>query len=646
MADYFQKYYFEFEDTHPILPASWRVDILDSEGSTPSEPFLLEMGPSPLVLERIENEDAVETGPIGWQATIQYMYTEEPNIPLPTEFFDAPERRFKAEVRKNGVLQGTFYVRPDGSQYADQYPPTVISLTAVDGFSYMKGNVFNAFQESGLLLYDKITLYEAMMTRGMLTVLENNPPINVIQTLYPDNIEPDVRMLFGLFVHTDIFYDFITGPVSISDMLNAFCRAFYANVFTSAGQIWFVRGQDLHGTTFEIDKYTDDETVTTTVDADFVKVIGPTTDLDGVTMKPAATITPITAIKKAEFEVTYKGINQVQNFDWAIFDGSDFDGWVRQPIVGSQITVEQAGTGTLLDPYKMFIPYPQSSNDIEQESSIGTVNTGDIYEFEMRYRFANVNTFRISISVIIDNTGGTAFRLLGGGTWTFGNDQAGIMTITRDGKKREGTLRIKTLPIPSQVPGMSGPLSGPFGFRIEIFTPSGPDPLEPSEQSGVYIYPIKLGIIQVSSVGRHLTDINNADFSTVRETTTFSFIDTGEDGISNTIFTGDSLVPAQDWDNNKPLVQPAEIERHMADSYIDQAPRSPMTWEGNVLSNTIDFHHPINITNHPTRRFKQVANVYDVKRAEHEMRLREVFEEGNATVTFTEYDIEEEDEND
>lgn len=646
MADYFQKYYFEFEDTHPILPASWRVDILDSEGSTPSEPFLLEMGPSPLVLERIENEDAVETGPIGWQATIQYMYTEEPNIPLPTEFFDAPERRFKAEVRKNGVLQGTFYVRPDGSQYADQYPPTVISLTAVDGFSYMKGNVFNAFQESGLLLYDKISLYEAMMTRGMLTVLENNPPINVIQTLYPDNIEPDVRMLFGLFVHTDIFYDFITGPVSISDMLNAFCRAFYANVFTSAGQVWFIRGQDLHTTTFEIDQYTDDETVTTTVDAGFVKVIGPTTDLDGVTMKPAATITPITAIKKAEFEVTYKGINQVQNFDWALFDGSDFDGWVRQPIVGSQITVEQAGTGTLLDPYKMFIPYPQSSNDIEQESSIGTVNTGDIYEFEMRYRFANVNTFRISISVIIDNTGGTAFRLLGGGTWTFGNDQAGIMTITRDGKKREGTLRIKTLPIPSQVPGMSGPLSGPFGFRIEIFTPSGPDPLEPSEQSGVYIYPIKLGIIQVSSAGRHLTDINNADFSTVRETTTFSFIDTGEDGISNTIFTGDSLVPAQDWDNNKPLVQPADIERHMADSYIDQAPRSPMTWEGNVLSNTIDFHHPINITNHPTRRFKQVADVYDVKRAEHEMRLREVFEEGNATVTFTEYDIEEEDEND
>lgn len=646
MAAYFQKYYFEFEDTHPILPASWRVDILDSAGSTPSEPFLLEMGPSPLVLERMENEDAEETGPIGWQATIQYMYTAEPNIPLPTEFFDAPERRFKVEVRRNGVMQGTFYVRPDGSQYEDQYAPTVISLTAVDGFSYMKGNVFNAFQESGLLLYDKISLYEAMMTRGMLTVLENNPPINVIQTLYPDNIEPDTRMLFGLFVHTDIFYDFVTGAAPISDVLNAICKAFYANVFTSAGQVWFIRGQDLHGTTFEIDKYTDDETVTTTVDADFVKVIGPTTDLDGVTMKPPPTVTPITAIKKAEFEVTYKGINQVQNFDWALFDGSDFDGWVRQPIVGSQITVEQAGTGTLLDPYKMFIPYPQSSNDIEQESSIGTVNTGDIYEFEMRYRFANVNTFRISISVIIDNTGGTAFRLLRGGTWTFGNDQSGLMTITRDGKKREGTLNIKTLPIPTQVPGMSGPLTGPFGFRIEIFTPSGPDPLEPSEPSGVYIYPIKLGIIGISSLGRHLTITNDADFSKVRDTSNFTFIDTGEDGLSNTIFTGDPLEPAQDWDSNKPLVQPLDIERHMADSYIDQAPRSPLTWDGNVLSNTIDFHHPIAIANHPTRRFKQIADVYDVKKSEHQMRLREVFEEGTASVAYTEYDIEEEEEND
>lgn len=653
MAEYFRKYYFEFEDTHPILPANWRVDILDSAGSTPSEPFILEMGPSPLVLERIQNEDAAEIGPIGWQATIQYVYTAEQNIPLPTEFFDAPERRFKVEVRKNNVLQGTFYIRPDGSEYVDQYPPTVISLTAVDGFSYMKGNVFNAFQESGLLLYDKISLYESMMTRGMLTVLENNPPINVIQTLYPANIEPDTRMLFGLFVHTDIFYDFVTGAVPISDMLNAFCRAFYANVFTSAGQIWFVRGQDLHGSSFEIDQYTDDETVTTTIDSDFVKVIGPTTDLDGVTMKPAATITPIPAIKKAEFEVEYKAINRLANFDWVSFidvpgQGFQFEFW------GMVAGNEQRGTGTVEDPYRAFLPYDPGDpggqflqqNPIDDVFITNGVGSGDIIQLSFPWKVINVEGFKIRLSIRSANPGSVMY-MSSGGAWVPGVST--FIEIKRTKKKQLGSTDIKSNPIPPTAGGFS--LVGVTVF-LEIYTPdplTTPSTQDGAEDPGVEIYPIKLGVSSSSSESRVVVVKNNADFSKTKEMEPFNFLDTGDEWLSNTLFVnpfGDYL-PAEDWDNDKPLVVPADIERHMADSYIDQAPRSPMTWEGNVLSNTIDFHHPISITNHPSRRFKQIADVYDVKRAEHEMRLQEVFEEGTADVTYTEYDKEDEkDEND
>lgn len=651
MATYFNKYYFEFLDEHPVLPAIWRVDIMDSQGATPTQPFLLTMGPQPLILERIRDSENEDTGPIGWQATMQYMYTGDPNIPLPLEFFDAPERRFKVEIRKNGVLEGTFYVRPDGCEYPDQYPPFPVSLVAVDGFSYAKGQLFNIYQESGLLLYDKIQLYEAIMERGLLLILENNPAIRVLQSLYPENIEPGVRMLFGLSVHTDIFYDFVRGAVSVHEVISAFCRSFYANIFTSAGKVWFIRNQDLTGASFTVDEYTSDSSVSPVLVPDFVKIIGPSQALDGVTVKPSAVVMPLPALKRAEFEVPYKGINQVYNFDWSSWDGTAFQYWLNP--FGA--VVSRDGLGTQDSPFRAFFQafVTETANEpylfqTTTSTSGNTFKIGDIVELEARFFFHNTVTFQISV-VMASLSGGTDQVLTQGGTWVdfFPNgpaDYSHRVVATRSGRKKQGSIQIKSLPLPQKVG--DSPILQIYIYapnRLSYHAPPEPgDIIDGPAPDGIYIYPLKVSVIGTNSLGRHLTAINENDFSLLRDQTEFEFIDTGEGGLSNTIFTGVSLAPAANWDNDKPNVSPADIEKHMAESYIDQATRSPLTWEGNVLSNSIDFHNAIELSYMAGRRFRQMADTYNVKRAEHAMRLREVFEEGNAEIEYTEYDIEEE----
>lgn len=649
MATYFTRWYIEFKDNHVASPATWRVDLLDSEGNAPTEPYKLIADAEPLVTERVDTSEDKFSYIIGKQITVSYKYTGAAEEPLPELFFEATERRFRANVYKNGVLDGVYYIKPDYSQYPDIYPPFTVSLSAVDGLSYLKGIKFNAFQESGLLLYDKITLYDAMMTRGLNQVFDEGTAINVINTLVPNGADPGFHLLFDVSVHTDIFYDFVEGPVTVHDMLTAFCKAFKARIVTDENQIWFIRMQDMNYAPYFADRYTDSDTVATVSLPGFLRSVGPSLSADAIPINLSGLIRMIPAVKEANFQVNYKGINRLLNFEWATFDGEDFQDWIRQPIEGSQLTVSRTGAGSINDPYKLFIPYPQAANDIEQESEIGIVQTGDIFDLELRYRFANVRQFRISISVIINNTGGTAFRLLSDGSWTFGNDLAGLLPIVRSGKKREGTFKIKSIPIPLQVPGMSGPLSGPFGLRVEIFQPTTPDELEPLEPDGVEIWPIKLGVISLPSKGRHLRITNTSDFSLVREAESFSFIDTGEEGVSNTLFTGPGLTPEDGgWESPKPDVNPGDIERLMAISVIDQYQRSVYSWEGQLYSNALNFYNMLALSYRPGKIYMQMSDKYNNRTCEHAILMMEVFEEGltlpppNERYIYSEWDIEEE----
>ena len=628
------------------MPAKWRVDIMDSEGSTPTTPYLLTMGPVPLVLERMTEDEGEQSRIIGLQATIQYEYTGEINIPLPEEFFEASERRFRIEIRKNGILDSILFIRPDNCDYPDGYPPFTVSLIAVDGFSYAKGQNFNVYQESGLLLYDKINIYDTLMTRGLLQIMEPTSVIRVLQSLYPENIEVGEKMLFGLSIHTDIFYDFVQGPVSVHNVVTELCKTFSARCFSSQGKLWFIRTQDLDQVSFTIDEYTDDNTVTE-ISVPMLRRIGPLSSFDGVMMEPTPNIRMEKAVKRAEFEVAYKSINQLTNFDWSDYDGSDFSNWFRS--LGTTAPA-QIGSGTPENPYRAELFYDTDMfHNISQGFNGATtqhrVRPGDIIEIAFPYEWNNTQRGAYLIDLDTLDSDFDGWRMNASGGWV--QDGAGITVsdrifFNRTGKKPEGSITLKSQPIPSPV-RTSGSGAIPTEYRLSILF-WGPDEMSDIVDSGdpasIRLGRVKMGVIQFDAEGRHLTAINQADFSQVLDTQKFTFIDTGEDGLSNTIFTGDPLEAAENWDNDKTGVLPADIERHMAEAVIDQAPRSPKTWEGTVLSNKIYFHNVLEFSHRPGVRFMQAGDVYVVDTCLHQFKLREVFEEGNADIQYSEFDIE------
>jgi len=644
MATYFNKYYFEFQDNHVTSPVTWRMDIMDSEGSVPTDPFLLTMSATPLLTERIDTNDSKDTYIIGRQITISYEYDGNPNIPLPIEFFEATERRFRVEVRRNGSIDGVYFIKPDFCEYADQYPPFTIQLKAVDGFSYAKGILFNPFEDDGSLHYEIIDLYETIMTRSLLLIADPGTIINVVNTLFPENIGPTIRTLFRLFIHTDIFYDFVKGAVSVHDVLTAFCKAFYARCYMAQGQIWFIRTQDLTNNSLTGDQYIDDTVVNDLDITNFVLTGGPDpSSFDVMPVDEIANIRMIPAIKKAEFEVQYKSINQLNNFDWRLWDGTNFDNWQRIEQSGNPLILNRTGSGTIDDPYKASIGYnlPQASQVLQQTIGPNSIFAGDRVEISFKYRFTNCTQFYILVRAG-DNTE-FYVTLDESGIWdyTFGIS-AGRFYINRTGKKREGTLTIQSIPIPQKITGnIDFPANADLRFSISIPQNSNTDD-NISDPPLIEIYAVKVGIIQPEDKGRHIVITNQADFTQIKETEDFSFIDTGEDGLSNTIFVldGSNFVPAENWDNDKSGVNSADIERHMAKAHIDQYPRSIGTWEGSLYSNNMEFYNVIEFAHLPGKRWMQLSDKYNNRTCTHQVLLTEVFAEGNSNIDYLEYDIE------
>lgn len=639
MATYFNKYYFEFDDEHVSEGARWRVDIFDSEGDVPTSPFSLTPGESPLITERINTSDSKDTYVIGRQITISYIYTSAPNIPLPSIFTEGTERRFKVEVRKNGVIDGVYFVKPDESQFPDEYDNYTVEIKAIDGLGYAEGVDFYPWDGAGLLNYGHISLYETIMTRALNQILEPGTVINVLCSLVPGNMSFLEKLLFGTYCHTDIFYDFVKGPLSVLDVLEAFGRALYARFFISQGQVWFIRTQDLTGTTFTLDQYVDAVTVNEVV-TQFVLTGGPDTSANDVTPIDSFGLRRMqSATKKATFKVEYQGINRLANFDWRSFTAFGPQFW------GSVEGNEQRGTGTITDPYRVFLPYNSldpGGENLLQLLPFGVITTGDILELSFNWKVINVESFKIRIYIQGANPGAVA-SLDSSGGWIDGVSGT-FIEIKRTKKKQLGSTNIKSAPVPANIGGFG---LYQYDLRIEIYTPNpltSPSNQDGPELPGVEIYPIKLGISSSSSTSRTFRIVNDLDFTKVQDEQEISFFDSGDAFLANTLFINNfsSFDPASGWDSDKAGINPADLERHMAQAHIDQYQRSVLTWEGGLLSNSLEFYHLIEFSHLPGKRFMQLSDEYDNKRCTHRVTLAEVFEEGSADVAYTEYDEQDE----
>lgn len=645
------KYTFSFKDRHTVTPATWRVDILDGEEAAGSVYTLVPSG-DPLITERIETDDEKATYIIGRQITFSYEYTGVPNEPLPELFFEANERRWRVEVYRNNILDGVYYVKPDFSSRQWKAAPYTITLKAVDGLSYAKGVKFKAYDDDGTLHYGKITSYEAIMTRALSQIIDPGTPINVLCSLFPSNIEAGKRLLNGTFIHTDIFFDFVTGAATVHEVLTALCKGFYARCFIARGQVWFVRMQDLTSDTFTVERYADENSVADVDAPEMLATAGPSVGLyDAVPVDDYPELPMVAALKKATFETNYKGINRLGNFTWEQFDGTDFTWWIRS--LGTP-AMQRGGDGTAERPYFAIIPFSDNVlHNISQGQLDGSpdifVEPGQIIDLELKYIFANTKTFAYLINLDSEDPDYFGWTMDSGGGWV--EDRQGIEStsrqlVSRSSRKRDGSLKVKSLPIPAPKPdgSPSGPAPTRYKMSVHFFTP-----FEVSDTSdgpfiqAVWLYPPKVGVINVNSKGRAVVVTNQAQFSRVKdEAQPFMFIDTGDEGSSNSIFTGADQEPVDNWESIKPGIAPDDIERHMARAHIDQYRRSLQSWEGALYSNTLEYYSVIEFPLLPGKRFMQLRDTYNNLTCTHECSLIEIMEEGSAQVDILEYDIEEE----
>lgn len=636
---YFQKYFLEFTDEHITVPALWRIDIYDSEGEVPSEPFRLIGAGDIMTTERIADKDDKNKYIIGRQVTISYEYTGDSNEPLPEMFFEAQEKRFKLEVRKNGVIDGVYYIKPDYCQYPDAPPPFDVQLVAIDGFGYAEGIMFDAYDDAGLLLYDKITMYEAIFTRSLALIIEPDLPVRVINSLLPTNRETLTKLLFNTYIHTDIFIDFITGPISVLDVLTAFCKSFYWRMYIENGALWIIRTQDLTNTSFTADEYVDSSTVNEVPIVNMVITGGADpSSFDAMPIDDEPTRIMIPAIKRAPFRADYKAINRLPNFDWRSFLTESFEFW---PLSGSIPGLAQIGSGTITDPYRAFLPYNPSDPGNGHMLAIlpfGSANTGNRFQFSVRYRVTNVEGTRVRIIIQGANPGAVAY-LGSGGSWS--QQFSTFIELKRTGLKRNGSVEINSDPIPANIGGFD---LGQYDVRVEIYTPNPLNMVDGPDTPGIEIFPIRLGINVSGSIARVVRMDNAANFTQVKDEESFTFLDTNSEWISNGLFTniaGD-FFPVEAWDSDKPGVNVNEMEYHMSRAHIDQYKRSVLMWQGKLYSNDLLFYQLIEFIHIPGKRFVMISDSYNNMTCSHSIKAMEVFEEGSAGVDYLAYDIEQE----
>lgn len=635
---YFLKYTASFDDIHNTHPANWVVNVYDDQGSATDIPVTLELSSVPLTIERLNNSDDKGTWIIGSQATFRYMYKGLPGEPANSDFFDVDERRFRIEVIKNGMTYGIYYVKPDAAKSPFKLPPYEIALTAVDGLAFLKSVKWNAYEESGRLTYTWLSLYDIIMERGLLQIMDDDTPINVINTLRPSAL-PALSFLNGLFIHSDRFIDFINGASFVYDVLEAICQQFYMRLFVAQGQIWAVRMQDILNTSFVAESYISGIQTALPLPTIF-RTIGPDiSSNDGTPTGFDAEVTLFPAKKQVQYDIEFKAINVLPNFDWFSFDGFGFEFW---PGLSSP-DVQQHGTGTQSDPFTAFLKYnigdpggQSMGADYGGVFDDNSVHPGDIIQLSIKHQWKNVGKYRIRV-VLAGATPGMRLYLSSSGDWT--NTVVGYIDFARSGKKKFGSSDIISVPVPDRIDTLI--LSGNLQLQVNIFTPTDLNTLDPEyADQGVEIYPIKVGIIPGSSKGVNIVDINNARFSKVVDKETLSYLDTGSIDLSNTIATDASGTPVDGWAS---LSNPADIqsiERHASDAPIDQYAKSNVGIEARIRSNSIEFWHIFTYDAMPGRKMIQLTDTYDVRSCSHSGLMQEVLPENGADTDYSEIDIE------
>lgn len=634
-------YRMEFRDSHHFTPAIWRIDLLQKDGIAPAEPIMLNYGSvEPLIIERSQTDDDKYTSVIGSKATVSYYYDGTPNCPTPETFINIEEDTWMVIIYRNGVLNWKGFIKPDNASYPWLYPPYEFSFEATDYISFMKGNIIN-LDDNILFLYDFITLGNFINRTVFHTINYDDVAVNLLMRVKPAIIG-SANIVSGLYVHTDAFYDFEDGPLFVYDALKKFVESIGARFFYSEGKYWIQRIADLDQSTFDLIQVTPDKL--NGVDIEYTtpdRTLGSTSSLNDLYyLGRSQGLRIIPAVKRQKFIYKLQAYNRLLNFDWRDFNGTEFDDW-DGPNLGSGLILQQFGEGTIDDPYRNRM---SGNGDPSVGALIGqtfVVTPGQFISIQVKAKCNYSKGLKLQMA-LIPTGGGKSYYMNSGGDWVQANtvpdpnDPSQEILLTVDKKVRLGTLQIDSKVIPN-----SGGTSYTLVFNIIGPTPANDpsDPVPPGETVYNELYPAFLRIYNNSFEEINETITNSKQYSYVPEDQELFFLDAVDNGLSNCLFYDNSgtktALPNDNWENLKDgSIPDRAIDEIHAYNTLDQSYEPSYVFEGDVYSNSLEFHNMIVLKDLNNKRCMLMKDTYRVRSCRHSIEAAEVKVEGSGDGIF------------
>lgn len=631
-------YRMAYQDRHVETPADWEIRFYLKDGPAVNVQSL-ECGVPACAINTSNPDRDPFASILGSKAVINYVY--DGNGPIPDIFINIQEDTWLVEVLKNGVVQMKGFIRPDGNGYPLKHPPYVYQINVTDGFQVMKGKNINLLDDAGLFLYSEISWGE-FFNRTLFSALGYDDPILKLHfTRRPEALAAGKTIAEGLFLHTDLFYDFEKGPKSVYDCLQIFLESTGCRMFFSEGAYWIQRIADMDQIAFSVLKITPTNlSGEVTMEVNVTRRLGtslPANDMYYLSASaPQVVISP--ALQKQEFSYKLQAINQAKNFDWKLFTGTSFEDWIG-PNPGSGLTLNRVGSGSVEDPYRARFT---GSGDTSLGAFISQHFLVDPYQIiGIDLKALAYFTTGVRLNVFLQPVGVGKLYYLSGASWveTDGNprdDQIIIVSPSRT--TRMGSMSIIT----DYIPG-----GAPDGYTL-FLNINGPepandpdDPLPPGDFIRNDIWPVFLRIYSNNYLQIDTKIENSGNYSYVGDDMEPLIMDTNDRFLSNTIFydsgTGVKPIPSRvgTWKSIKnPALGNQTINEAMSRSRLDSAKSPVYGLDLSAYSNRFALHHAVNCPD-TGKRYMALSDQYDTAACQHRLVLQEIFPEGSGNGTYT-----------
>lgn len=618
------KYYFEFEDGHPITPVNWRVELLrkDYLGSATVIPYQSEQ---PLVIEQSGEDEEKFTPMIGSKANITYIYDGESDTPIPEEFIKIVEDDYQMVIYRGGSLYWRGFVKPDNAQYPWVPPPFSFRINATDYFNGFRGTLMN-LNKDGAFYYSFFTLGD-FINRTIFHTVGTDTVVNVLFTIKPSVISGNI--LSNLYLHTDAFFDIDQGADTVYDALKKVMLDMGARLFYAAGEYWIQRIADIGNSSFNVIRVTPDNLNGTLHTITDVSRSLPG-DIYFHELSQILRVEP--AIKRQEFKYELKGLNRVRNFKWdTVGPPPSYSGQVAEwsgPNPGSGMEIFRVGGGTTDDPYGLYI---SGTGDVTIGALIyqliGTIAPNQYLTIDLNAMVYYTTGQRVRIT-LGPMAGGTIFYLTSNGDWS--DDPNTEILLTADKKSRQGSLSVTSKRTPFNI--------GQYTVSISIIgiqnADDPEDPVPPLSIPHNILFPVFVRIYNNLVYEINGKIVNNKTYSQQPPELKMFFLDIGDSNTSNCFFYNSSgtmkALPIDNWDGKT-------IDQHMGLSRLDQYQEETYLLEGDLLSNDLQFHQHLIMSDYPLagRKMLAIKDNYDVKSALHSVLYAEIKDNGTADGSYT-----------